>query len=359
MTIIVTGAYGFIGTNLVHYLNKMGEKNILAVDDLSENVQKFKNLNKAEIYDYIDKDTFLELITIDELNTPSPVKAIFHQGACSDTMNYDGAFMMHNNYEYTKCLFRYAQENKIPFIYASSAATYGDSNHFKELNENENPLNIYGYSKLLFDRYLAQEIAAQNLTAPVFGLRYFNVYGPYETHKGRMASVAFHHFNQFKESGKVQLFGAYDGIEAGEQKRDFVYVDDVVAINYLLMRWAMDKPSVAIPYSGYLNVGTGRAQSFNELAIASINAQEAIEQEQEQEQRIALEYMGLQACIDSESLEYIDFPDALKGKYQSFTQADISKLTTILQECQAGNFKFKSVEEGVPKYIKWLHQNLK
>ncbi len=311
--IIVTGGAGFIGSNLVKALNEAGHDDILVVDDLTDGT-KFVNLVDCTIRDYQDKDAFITRIEAGE-ELEAPVEAIFHQGACSTTTEWNGRFMMENNYQYSKTLLHYCLERKIPFLYASSAAVYGMGPGFRETPEHERPLNVYGYSKLLFDQYVRRLLP--DATSQVVGLRYFNVYGPREQHKGSMASVAFHHFNQIRESGRVRLFEGCDGYGDGEQRRDFVYVGDVAEVNL----WFLAHPE----RSGIFNLGTGRSQSFNEIAQTVIG------------------FHG------HGEIEYIPFPDHLKGRYQSFTEADISALRA------AGYDKpFKSVQEGVREYLEWL-----
>ncbi len=325
MSIVVTGAAGFIGANNVKALNERGETQILAVDNL-ERADKFRNLADGEIADYLDKREFIELVRTRRLPRPS---VVFHQGACSDTMQSDGHYMMENNYRYTLELFRWCQAERVPFIYASSAAVYGLGPVFAEGRAHERPLNVYGYSKFLFDQVLRRELA--NLTAPVIGLRYFNVYGPREQHKGRMASVAFHHFHQFREHGKVKLFEASHGYAAGEQRRDFIHVDDIVRGN--LHFW--DRP-----VSGVYNLGTGRAQAFNDVALTVVNTL----REHGGQGRLTLEHAVAQGLI-----EYVPFPEALKGRYQAYTQADLTQLRAA--GCE---IPFMSVEHGTASYVRWL-----
>ena len=242
--IVVTGGAGFIGSNLVHGLNARGRRDVLVVDNLKNGV-KFKNLVDCDIADYLDKTTFIERVKQGDYSATS-FEAVFHQGACSTTTEWDGRYMMANNYEYSKTLLHFCLEHTIPLIYASSAAVYGGGSVFKEDRSCEAPLNVYGYSKLQFDQYLRERLPA--IESQVVGLRYFNVYGPREAHKGSMASVAYHLNNQRKESAKVRLFEGCDGFSDGEQRRDFVYVGDVVDVNL----WFLDHPSV----SGIFNVGT-------------------------------------------------------------------------------------------------------
>ncbi|MDC7692144.1 ADP-glyceromanno-heptose 6-epimerase [Vogesella indigofera] len=328
MTIVVTGAAGFIGSNIVKALNARGETDIIAVDNLTRG-DKFVNLVDCEISDYLDKQDFISLIGSGDFD--GEIRAILHQGACSDTMNHDGKYMMENNYQYTLELFEFCQAEEIPFLYASSAATYGKGSVFKEERQHEGPLNVYGYSKFLFDQVLRRRMK-EGLTAQVAGFRYFNVYGPQEQHKGRMASVAFHNFNQYRESGKVKLFGGYEGWDNGSQSRDFVSVEDVVNVNLFFL----DNPDK----SGIFNLGSGRAQPFNDVAVATVNAC------RRHEGKPAL---TLAELVQQGILEYIEFPEALKGKYQSFTQADIGKLR------EAGyDAPMLTVEQGVDRYVDWL-----
>ena len=327
MYTLVTGAAGFIGSNIVKALNERGVTKIIAVDNLKQS-EKFKNLVDCEIADYLDKEGFLARLKAGQFD--GAVDAVLHQGACSDTMEQDGHYMMENNFRYSLTLLDWCQAQRIPFLYASSAATYGGSHQFREERAFEAPLNVYGYSKFLFDQVVRRRLPGA--TSQIAGFRYFNVYGPRESHKGRMASVAFHHYHQFRTEGKVKLFEGCDGYGNGEQKRDFVYVADVARVNLFFL----DHPDK----SGIFNVGTGRAQSFNELAAANVNSCRALQ---------GMPPEPLDALLRHGFIEYIPFPEALKGKYQSFTQADITRLR------QAGyEAPFASVEEGVAQYVKWL-----
>ncbi|EWH02801.1 ADP-glyceromanno-heptose 6-epimerase [Halomonas sp. BC04] len=315
--IVVTGGAGFIGSNLVKALNERGRTDVLVVDDLLDGT-KFINLADCTLGDYLDKDDFRERVEAVLRGEPSrlpPIEAIFHEGACSDTTEWDGRFMLDNNFEYSKVLLHFCQLQGIPFLYASSAATYGGSQVFREEPEHEKPLNVYGYSKLLFDQYVREHWS--ELTSQVVGFRYFNVYGPREQHKGKMASVAFHHHTQISAGQDLKLFGAWDGYEAGMQSRDFVYVGDVVNVNL----WFLDHPEK----SGIFNLGSGRAEPFKAIGEAVID----------------FHRQG--------RIEYIDFPEELKGRYQSYTRADISRLR------QAGyDREFRTVAEGVGEYLRWL-----
>lgn len=331
MTVIVTGAAGFIGSNLVQALNARGITDIVAVDNLTQG-EKFRNLADAEISHYIDKQEFIAQVRGHGLPY-GKVRAVFHQGACSDTMNHDGRYMMDNNYQYSLDLLDWCQDEGIPFLYASSAAVYGKGEVFRERRDLEKPLNVYGYSKFLFDQAVRARIKS-GLNAQVVGFRYFNVYGAREQHKGRMASVAYHHFHQYRDNGYVTLFGGWDGYADGGQSRDFVSVEDVVNVNLFFF----DNPD----QSGIFNVGSGRSQSFNELAAATVNACRVAKGEHA---------LTLAEMIARELVRYTPFPDALKGKYQSFTQADIGSLR------QAGyQERFFDVDEGVSRYVYWLMQ---
>ncbi len=324
--IVVTGGAGFIGSNLVRGLNRRGHTDILVVDDLTEG-DKFVNLVKGQISDYMHKDEFRRRIALGELGK---VEAVLHQGACSDTTERNGQYMLDNNYRVTLELFQYCQANKIPMLYASSAAVYGAGPVYAENIQYESPLNVYGYSKFLFDQVLRRHLAS--LTAPVVGLRYFNVYGPQEQHKGRMASVAFHNMNQFKAEGHVRLFGGWDGYGDGGQSRDFIYVDDVVDVNLFFL----DHPEK----SGVFNCGTGRAQPFNDVARTVVNTMRA---------HGGMPELPLEDLVAQGLLRYIPFPDDLKGRYQSHTEADLTQLRA------AGYDKpFNDVQTGVSAYVNAL-----
>lgn len=329
--IVVTGAAGFIGSNIVRGLNRKGIDRVVAVDDLTDG-DKFINLRDCQIADYFHKDDFRKLVSTGSLGR---IKAIIHQGACSDTTERDGHFMMDNNYRVTLELFNFAQARSIPFIYASSAAVYGAGPVYAENIANEAPLNVYGYSKFLFDQVLRSRMG--NLTAQAVGLRYFNVYGPHEQHKGRMASVAFHNMNQFLKEGHVRLFGGWDGYGDGQQSRDFISVEDVVAVN-LYFLFHPEK-------SGIFNCGSGRAQPFNDVARAVVNTL------REERGEAAL---SLDELVQAGLIRYTPFPDDLKGRYQSFTQADLTALR------QAGYVAdMLDVETGVSRYVKDWRQKTK
>lgn len=312
--IVVTGGAGFIGSNIVRGLNAQGRTDILVVDNL-EDGQKFRNLVDCQIADYMDQDDFLNRILSDD-GEFDYIQAIFHEGACSTTTEWNGRFMMKNNYDYSKVLLNYALERQIPFIYASSAAVYGGNQVFSETLTHEKPLNVYGYSKFLFDQFVRKKL--KKAQSQIVGLRYFNVYGPCEAHKGNMASVAFHLNNQLKENGVIKLFAGCDGYADGEQRRDFIYIEDVVKVNL----WFLDHPDK----SGIFNLGTGRSQSFNDVAKAVLS------------------------WHNSGELQYVPFPDHLKGSYQSFTEADLSQLRKAGYPAE-----FDTVEIGVKKYLDWLN----
>jgi ADP-L-glycero-D-manno-heptose 6-epimerase len=329
--VVVTGAAGFIGSNIVKGLNARGIDNIIAVDDLTQG-DKFRNLADLDIEDYVDADDFYSLFADGGFGK---VEAVFHEGACSDTMETDGKYMMDNNYGVSCSLFASCQQRGTRLLYASSAAVYGGADTFRETPEFEGPLNVYGYSKLLFDQRMRRECGKDFTRAKrqVAGFRYFNVYGPREQHKGRMASVAFHQFNQFTADGKVKLFGEYGGYGPGEQKRDFVFIDDVVAVNL----WFFDHPEK----SGIFNLGSGRAQPFNDVATAVVNALRDGPP------------MDTAGAATAGLIAYIPFPEALRGKYQCYTQADLTALRS------AGcDHVFADVQTGVAAYMRALAARL-
>jgi ADP-L-glycero-D-manno-heptose 6-epimerase len=328
MKVVVTGAAGMIGANLLRGLNAFGIDRIIAVDDLTDGA-KHRNLRDARIADYFDRDEFYPRFARGDFGA---VDAVLHQGACSDTMQHNGQLMMAQNYRCTKDLLDACQARATRLIYASSAAVYGSGTVFREAPEHERPLNVYGYSKLLVDQVVRRMLPAA--TSQVVGLRYFNVYGPHEQHKGRMASVAFHHSTQFRSDGRVRLFGAHGGYGPGEQVRDFIHVDDVVAVNL----WFLAHGGV----NGVFNVGTGRAQPFNDVAHAAVNAWRA---------RAGAMPLPLEQLVAQRLIEYIEFPPALIGKYQSFTQADLSALRGI-----GCDHRFMDVASGVERYVEWLAQ---
>jgi ADP-L-glycero-D-manno-heptose 6-epimerase len=320
---IVTGAAGFIGSRIVAGLNRRGVTDVIAVDNLGH-ADKFKNLAGCEIADYVDQTEFLATLEKWE----GSVEAVLHQGACSDTMESDGRFMMENNYAYSRRLLEWCQEEEVPLLYASSASVYGSGPDYREERACERPLNVYGYSKFLFDQLVRLRLPEK--TAQIVGLRYFNVYGPNEAHKGRMASVALHAYEALRKEGKVRLFVGSDGYRDGEQRRDFIYVDDVVAVNL----WFLERRDV----SGIFNCGTGRAQTFNRLAVAVVNAVNGTQD-------------TLHDMLSKGVIEYIPFPPQLVGKYQSFTEADLTRLRNAGYPGE-----FMTVEQGVAAYLKELGQ---
>jgi ADP-L-glycero-D-manno-heptose 6-epimerase len=313
--IVVTGGAGFIGSNIVKKLNSRGRTDIVVVDDLTDG-RKFSNISSCNIADYIDKDDFQQKM-LSGIYLPK-IDCIFHEGACSSTTEWNGRMMMSNNFQYSKDLLHYCINKKTPFIYASSASVYGNENIFKEEKEFEKPMNVYGYSKFLFDQYVRATLP--KVESQVVGFRYFNVYGPNEQHKGKMASVVLHLHNQILNGENPKLFGEYNDCKAGMQRRDFIYVDDVVDANL----WMLDHSNI----SGVFNLGTGRSETFNDLASAVIN----------------FHNKGI--------VEYIDFPQNLKGAYQAYTQADISLLRSV-----GYDKTFKSVYEGVHSYLSSLTLN--
>ncbi len=309
--IIVTGGAGMIGSNIVAALNAEGHTDILVVDDLTDG-HKIANLADLQIADYLDMHDFLPLMEAAGLGR---IEAVFHQGACSTTTEWNGKYMMDVNFTYSKRLLHACLAARVPFLYASSASVYGGGSEFREEPDFERPLNVYAWSKKLFDDYVRRNVFSTE-HSPVAGLRYFNVYGPRENHKGTMASVAFHLYNQVLRGENPKLFGAYDGFGPGEQSRDFIHVGDVADVNLWLWKRGAN---------GIYNCGTGRAQPFRAIAETVIDA------------------------LGKGEIEFIEFPDHLKGSYQSFTQADMTRLRT------AGyNGSFRTVETGVRDYVAWL-----
>ena len=314
--IIVTGGAGFIGSNIVKKLNERGIDDILVVDDLTDG-RKCRNLQSLQFADYMDYEDFADLMADGSFDC-GPVDVIFHEGACSDTMNYDGRYMMKNNYEGSKDILHYCLERRIPLLYASSASTYGSGkNGFREVSDCEEALNPYAFSKLQFDRYVRRVLPyAQSQVA---GFRYFNVFGPQENHKDRMASLIFQKYHELKEKGKINLFEGTAGYENGGQIRDFIYVNDVVKV--LFYFW--EHPELSGIYCG-----TGTGHTFNEFVKGIID------------------YCG------TGSIEYVPFPEILKGKYQSFTTADTTKLT------DAGYDKgFTPLVDAVKEYCELLDKH--
>jgi ADP-L-glycero-D-manno-heptose 6-epimerase len=327
MFVVVTGAAGFIGANLVKALNGRGERDIIAVDNLSDGT-KFANLADCDIADYLDQDEFLDRVA--EGDFDDDIEAIFHQGACSDTTATDGRYVMRNNFRYSVTLLEHCQDNDIPFLYASSAAVYGASTQFREERANEVPLNVYGYSKSLFDAYVRRVLPER--TAQLAGFRYFNVYGPREAHKGRMASVAYHFFRHYRRAGRVRLFEGSSGYGNGEQRRDFVHVDDVVAVNLDFYEHRAR--------SGIFNLGTGRAATFNDVARETINACRRARGDAPR---------SLDELVAAGAIEYVPMPPELVGRYQSFTQADLDRLRAAGYAAP-----MMPVDVGVPRYVESL-----
>ena len=311
--IVVTGSNGFIGSNLIKGLNKIGCKEIIAVDDHRKPELK-ENIIHCDIKDYLDIDEFLLLLQKNKFDG-TKLKSIYHQGACSDTMEWDAEYLYKNNLLYSKELLNLAIKSDTPLIYASSASVYGSGNVFEESIENENPINLYAYSKFKFDQ-LVRRALAEN-TTQIVGLRYFNVYGPQEQHKGTMSSVAYHLHNQLNDNDFIKLFKGSDGYNDGEQRRDFIYVDDIVKVNL----WFMENKEI----SGIFNLGTGKSSSFNDIAQAVINWNR------------------------KGKIEYIDFPEKLKDSYQSYTKANISKLRKV-----GYTEDFIDITEGVKLYLDTL-----
>ena len=329
---IVTGGAGFVGSNIVAGLNDRGLSNVIVVDDLEDGV-KVSNIIDLEFSDYLDKSQFLKDVIKNGL--PQQTRMVFHQGACSDTTVTDGHFMMENNFSYSKHLYEACRSCDVPFVYASSASVYGESKVFEELSEYENPLNVYALSKLIFDRYV--RVREASCTNQVVGLRYFNVYGAREQHKAHMASVAYQLFHQYQATGQVRLFGASGGYGDGEQRRDFVSIEDVVSANL----FCMDHPD----FKGIFNLGTGVSRSFNDIGLAVVNSCQTVS---------GSKPLSLEECQTQEIISYFDMPASLTGKYQDFTQADVGRLR------EAGyDRKFTALEAGVRRYVDWLAQHMR
>ncbi len=313
--IIVTGGLGFIGSNIIKKLNELGYFNIVIVDSFS-NGKLIENVNDTTVSDYVNSEEVLEFLTANQ----KKIEVIFHQGAISDTTCWDAKLIMANNYSFSKKLVNFCSKRGIKFIYASSASVYGSGDVFKESPKYEMPINLYAYSKLLFDQYVRNSGLLDNTDCNITGLRYFNVYGPREKLKGNMSSPVFKLANQIITEGEGTLFGGYLNYGPGEQRRDFVYVDDVVDVN--LFFW---KNNIK---SGIFNVGTGSSSTFNQLSLAVLNE---------------LRKLG----VKKGKIKYVDFPENLKGFYQSFTEADINKLKKV-----GYNKDFIGIEEGVHRYLK-------
>lgn len=312
--IILTGGAGFIGSCFLEKLNQNGETEIILVDQLGDD-SKWKNLSGKYFLDYFEKDDFLKLIENGRFS--KDISAIFHIGACSSTTELNASYLIKNNYEYSKKLAVWSIGNKIPFYYASSAATYGDGSlgysDDDEFTSKLIPLNIYGYSKHLFDLWVLRN----NLSKKVVGFKFFNVFGPNEYHKGEMRSLIVKAYEQIKSNGKIRLFKSYKAeYKDGEQKRDFIYIKDVVDLMYLFYENKKIK--------GIFNIGTGNARTWNDLA-----------------------YAVFKALNTASNIEYIDMPELIKDKYQYFTQANIAKLIQKFPK-----FEFTSLETAVLDYVR-------
>ncbi len=331
MTVIVTGGAGFIGSNLIKALNARGEKQIIAVDDLRQG-DTFLNLVDLEINDYLDKKDLFKAFSE---GWWGKIEAVFHQGACTDTLESNSAYLMESNYQYSNDLYTICNAQKVPLIYASAATVYGRSTQFSEERVNEKPLNAYGYSKFLFDQYARDCILEKKNTAQLVGLRLFNVYGPYESHKKNASSIIFQMLQQYKNQGFVNLFGKYQDNAAGEQRRDFISIEDIVKINL----YFLDHPEK----SGIFNAGTGTTHSFNAVACQAINS---MLQSQGQPA------LSLADMVKQQLIRYIPVPKSLERKYQNFTQANLDQLRAVGYTDQ-----FIDLTQGIQKYGDWLVKN--
>tara|TARA_B100000787_G_scaffold147049_1_gene117874 strand:- start:5162 stop:6136 length:975 start_codon:yes stop_codon:yes gene_type:complete len=319
--IVVTGGAGMIGSRIISKLNSQGISNILVVDDLI-NGHKMRNLAGLNIIDYVDKDDFVDRIGDPEFY--GKITGVFHKGACSATTEWDGQFLMRNNYEYSKRLLWWCEKMSTPFIYASSASVYGNSiKNFEEELANEYPINMYAYSKWQFDQYVRKHQSM--ITTKVVGLRYFNVYGPGESQKGNMASTIWHFANQINNDGVARVFGGSHGYGNGKHSRDFVHVDDCAKVNL----WALND----CHQNGIYNVGVGSACSFNDV-VESVN-------------HWFKKNKNVIAKVD-----YVSMPEKLIKSYQSFTQANIGALRGAGYEGE-----FLEIDEGVPSYLDWLDKH--
>lgn len=312
--IVVTGGAGFIGSAFIWELNQLGIDDILVVDELGED-EKWKNLVSLKFSDYLEKNYFLDNLFSGCYK--DQIKSIYHFGACSSTQERNATYLIENNFEYTKLLAQYCNQNEVDFIYASSAATYGDGNRGYDDTEIENlkPLNMYGYSKQLFDIY-AKKHGFFDLKNKCIGIKFFNVYGPNEHHKGEMRSMVNKSYFQINQDSQINLFKSYKKeYEDGEQKRDFIYIKDAIKIVYKLGTQNVE--------SGIYNIGTGKANSWNELARAVFKAMDK-----------------------KDNINYIEMPEILQGKYQYFTEANMDKTLKAI-----GDYKFFTLEEAVKDYV--------
>ena len=314
--LVITGGAGFIGSNLALALNHAGRDDLVIVDDMTK-ASKVGNLAGVQLIDYVDKDDFRRTLNAHEPWT-NEIDLVFHQGASTSTTGPDGRYVLRNNYEYSKDVLAFCQTRRIPLIYASSAAVYGAARTFREDADGHWPLNVYGLSKMLFDMHV-RRLLERGPAAQIVGLRYFNVYGPREAHKGSMASLVMQLDDQLEADDSARLFGAFGGFAAGEQRRDFVYVKDVVDV----MLWFFTHPDK----SGIFNCGSGQSRTFNELA----------------EQVVRFRAGG--------RIGYIPFPKSLVGRYQNFTEADLRLLRGAGYASD-----FTSIERGIPEYLAWRRQ---
>lgn len=311
--IVVTGGAGFVGSNLVHAMSASG-RDVVVVDDMTD-VAKVANVSSARVSDYLDREELVRMVAGGS-TWLRHVRAVLHQGARTSTTDTDGRAVMAENHGTSRLLLQWCRRSEVPFIYASSAAVYGASATWVEDERHEAALNVYGWSKQVFDAHVRRELAASPGGSQVVGLRYFNVYGPREDHKGAMASVVAQLDIQARSGGPMRLFGPGCGKAAGEHRRDFVHVDDVVAS----VQWFLDRPDL----SGIFNCGTGVSRTFNDVA------------------RLVGDHHG------GVEVEYLPFPAELSRRYQAETRADLSRLRAV-----GYTAPFISLEDGVGSYLRW------
>ena len=313
--IVITGGSGFIGSNLVYTLNKNNFHEILIVEELDTYKEKFSNIKDLKYIDCVDKKYFLKDIKNSNKSFIKNIDYIFHLGACTKTTEQDRDYILSTNFDYSKNILEFCANSNVNLTYASSASVYGSGKEFHEDPKNESFLNHYAESKLMFDQYYREN--QTNIKSQVVGLRYFNVFGPREHHKEVMSSVIYHFYQQMLDEKKIKLFKGSHGYNDGEQRRDFIFVEDTIQVKL----WFMNNPHI----SGIYNVGTGTSRTFNDVASA------------------VLLYFG------TGEIEYINFPSNLENQYQAFTEADITNLRSVGYQKE-----FTKLEKGILEYLNWI-----